>query len=170
MAAHARLKNEFAEDKKCHNLMTWLKETGNGSKHAICGEAPGVQGNKHDICGEVPGVHSNKHAIRGEAPVVQGNKHAMCGEASGVQGNKHAICGKAPDKHGAKHAMCGEAPGVPDTKHAMCGEAPSVQLFPRKMTTKLTANEPSHEIVVLFVLRKLILQTRIRSHPVGIDV
>ena len=30
--------------------------------------------------------------------------------------------------------------------------------------------EPCHEIVVLFVLRKLILQTRMRSHPVGIDV
>ena len=25
MAAHARLKNEFTEDKKCHNLMPWLK-------------------------------------------------------------------------------------------------------------------------------------------------
>ena len=30
--------------------------------------------------------------------------------------------------------------------------------------------EPSHEIMVLFVLRKLILQTRMRSHPVGLDV
>ena len=25
MAAHARLKNVFTEDEKCHNLMTWLK-------------------------------------------------------------------------------------------------------------------------------------------------
>ena len=24
MAAHARLKNEFTEDEKCHNLMSWL--------------------------------------------------------------------------------------------------------------------------------------------------
>ena len=31
-------------------------------------------------------------------------------------------------------------------------------------------NEPTHEIMVLFVLRKLILQTRRRSHPVGLDV
>ena len=30
--------------------------------------------------------------------------------------------------------------------------------------------EPSHEIMELFVLRKLILQTRMRSHPVGLDV
>ena len=30
--------------------------------------------------------------------------------------------------------------------------------------------EPSHEIMVLFVLRKLILQTRMRSHPLGLDV
>ena len=30
--------------------------------------------------------------------------------------------------------------------------------------------EPVHEIIVLFVLRKLILQTRMRSHPVGQDV
>ena len=28
-------------------------------------------------------------------------------------------------------------------------------------------NEPSHEIMALFVLRKLILQTRMRSHPMG---
>ena len=26
MAVHARLKNEFTEDKKCHNLMRWLKQ------------------------------------------------------------------------------------------------------------------------------------------------
>ena len=24
MAVHARLKNEFTEDEKCHNLMRWL--------------------------------------------------------------------------------------------------------------------------------------------------
>ena len=30
--------------------------------------------------------------------------------------------------------------------------------------------EPSHEVIALFVLRKLILQTRMRSHPVGLGV
>ena len=30
--------------------------------------------------------------------------------------------------------------------------------------------EPSHEIMVLFVLRKLIFQTRMRSHPLGLDI
>ena len=30
--------------------------------------------------------------------------------------------------------------------------------------------EPSQEIMALFVLRKLILQTHMRSHPVGLDV
>ena len=30
--------------------------------------------------------------------------------------------------------------------------------------------EPAHEIMALFVLRKLIFQTRMRSHPVGLDV
>ena len=30
--------------------------------------------------------------------------------------------------------------------------------------------EPFHEIMALFVLRKLILQTRMHSHPVGLDV
>ena len=30
--------------------------------------------------------------------------------------------------------------------------------------------EPCHEIMVLFVLRKPILQSRMRSHPVGLDV
>ena len=29
-------------------------------------------------------------------------------------------------------------------------------------------NEPAHEIMALFILRKLILQMRIRSHPVGV--
>ena len=31
-------------------------------------------------------------------------------------------------------------------------------------------NEPAHEIMALFVLRKLILQSHMRSHPVGLDV
>ena len=30
--------------------------------------------------------------------------------------------------------------------------------------------EPSHEIMARFVLRKLILQTRMRRHPMGLDV
>ena len=30
--------------------------------------------------------------------------------------------------------------------------------------------EPTHEIMALFILRKPILQTRMRSHPVGLDV
>ena len=30
--------------------------------------------------------------------------------------------------------------------------------------------DPAHEIMALFVLRKLILQSRMRSHPVGLDV
>ena len=33
-----------------------------------------------------------------------------------------------------------------------------------------TANEPAHEIMVLFVLFKLILQTGMGSLPVGLDV
>ena len=31
-------------------------------------------------------------------------------------------------------------------------------------------NEPAHEIMAFFVLRKLILQTRMRNYPVGLDV
>ena len=30
--------------------------------------------------------------------------------------------------------------------------------------------EPAHEIMALFVLRKLILQTRMHGHPLGLDV
>ena len=30
--------------------------------------------------------------------------------------------------------------------------------------------DPAHEIMAPFVLRKLILQTRMRGHPVGLDV
>ena len=33
-----------------------------------------------------------------------------------------------------------------------------------------TQSEPAHEMMVLFDLRKLILQTWMRSHPVGLDV
>ena len=33
-----------------------------------------------------------------------------------------------------------------------------------------TQYEPSHEIIALFILCKLMLQTRMRSHPVGLDV
>ena len=36
--------------------------------------------------------------------------------------------------------------------------------------SKTVSNEPSHEIMVLFVHHKLILQTRMRSHPVELDV
>ena len=34
----------------------------------------------------------------------------------------------------------------------------------------ITVNEPSHEIIALFVLRKLILQTCMHSHSVGLDI
>ena len=34
----------------------------------------------------------------------------------------------------------------------------------------ITVNGPAHEIMVLFVLRKPILQTRKCSHPVGLDI
>ena len=35
---------------------------------------------------------------------------------------------------------------------------------------KPVSNEPAHESIVLFVLLKLILQSRMRSHPMGLDV
>ena len=34
--------------------------------------------------------------------------------------------------------------------------------------SSIFVNEPCHEIMVLSVLRKLILQTHMRSHPVGL--
>ena len=43
-------------------------------------------------------------------------------------------------------------------------------LTTKKSEFKTFTNEPSHEIMALFILRKLILQTRMRSHPVGLDV
>ena len=50
--------------------------------------------------------------------------------------------------------------------------------FSPGLTTETTAAlsglktiiEPCHEIMVLFVLRKVILKTRMRSHPKGLDV
>ena len=37
-------------------------------------------------------------------------------------------------------------------------------------TLSFLFSEPCHGIMILFVLRKFILQTRMRSHPVGLDV
>ena len=39
-----------------------------------------------------------------------------------------------------------------------------------KKILRKVSYEPSHEIMVLSVFRKLILQTRMCSHPVGLDV
>ena len=39
-----------------------------------------------------------------------------------------------------------------------------------KETFKTTTIEPCHEIMVLSVLRKLVLQTCMHSYPVGLDV
>ena len=36
MAAHARLKNEFAEDEMYHNLMKWLNYPLSSNTHQIC--------------------------------------------------------------------------------------------------------------------------------------
>ena len=44
------------------------------------------------------------------------------------------------------------------------------KLLRHQTQTLRTIIETSHEIMVLFVLRKFILQTRMRSHPVGLDV
>ena len=41
---------------------------------------------------------------------------------------------------------------------------------PRGKNHKDTSSEPTKEIMALFILRKLIFQTRIRSHPVWLDV
>ena len=38
------------------------------------------------------------------------------------------------------------------------------------MSLVMKQNEAAHAIMLLFVLRKLILHTRMRSHPVGLDV
>ena len=40
----------------------------------------------------------------------------------------------------------------------------------KAVLTAASLYEPAHEIMALGVLRKLILQTRMRSHPVGLDV
>ena len=39
-----------------------------------------------------------------------------------------------------------------------------------KLLNIIVIFEPAHEIMALLVLRKLILQMRMRSHPVGLDV
>ena len=40
----------------------------------------------------------------------------------------------------------------------------------QRKTKETPVNEPCHEIMVLFVLRKLVLQTRMRSHPMELNV
>ena len=47
--------------------------------------------------------------------------------------------------------------------------SPSSHRLTRGSTDK-KFNEPAHEIMALVVLRKLFLQTRVRSHPVRRDV
>ena len=53
-----------------------------------------------------------------------------------------------------------------------CHQMPtfSVFLINRTVLCWTKWNDPTHEIIVLFVLRKPILQTRMRSYLVGIDV
>ena len=64
--------------------------------------------------------------------------------------------------------LCGEG-GVEFLFFNMRTMACERQLALNIVTPNWT-NEPAHEIMVLFVLRKLIIQTRMRSHPVGLDV
>ena len=45
-----------------------------------------------------------------------------------------------------------------------------VRIWHKQVFSWRGSNEPSREIMALFVLSKLILQTRMRSHPVGLDV
>ena len=52
-----------------------------------------------------------------------------------------------------------------------CYDVHVEMLFPSSTSgTRIVINKPSHEIMVLFVLRKLILQTCMHSHPIGLDV
>ena len=43
-------------------------------------------------------------------------------------------------------------------------------IFQMSYTSFICLYEPAHVIMVLFVLRKLVLQSHMRSHPVGLDV
>ena len=53
--------------------------------------------------------------------------------------------------------------------HHFCGEFIYLFSVPSSASHILLI-EPAHEILALFVLRKLILQTPMRSHPVGLNV
>ena len=54
-----------------------------------------------------------------------------------------------------------------NTTYAFMGKYGKLQSL---NASHIIAGEPTHEIMALFVLRKLILQTRMRSHPVGLNV
>ena len=66
-----------------------------------------------------------------------------------------------------------------DTDDTLAPDPTSTQVQFEKVWNKITQClchseikpiEPAHEIMVLFVFRKLILQTRMRSYPVELDV
>ena len=61
--------------------------------------------------------------------------------------------------------------GVPNPPYKCILEyGKSIPINVYKPSWRITINEPSHEIMALFVLRKHIPQTRMCSHPEGLDV
>ena len=55
------------------------------------------------------------------------------------------------------------SPGSISYNHLSCDD-----IFLQVFDDSLKIIEPAHEIMVLFILRKLILQTRMCSYPVGL--
>ena len=100
MAAHAILKNEFTEDKKCQNLMSWL--------------------------------------IRILSP------------CSTLARRLCAVCARQKKK------------SVTEENVSDCKSKNNVSLE-KSLKADKTIYEPAHEIMALFVLRKRILQTHMRS-------
>ena len=79
MAAHARLKNEFTEDEKCHNLMSWLIFSFQSKVEKIIGHAVFVDNETVEVNGE---KIKAKHILiatggRPILPTIPGGEHAI---------------------------------------------------------------------------------------------
>ena len=78
--------------------------------------------------------------------------------------NSSRICGRSKASESLKQTQ-----GRPSRLPSDSRRDKSHQSLLMKVQPNYT-NEPTHEVMALFVLRKLILQTCRRSHPVGLDV
>ena len=132
MAAHAYLKNEFTEDKKCQNLMSWLK------------------------CTYCPTVENRR----------TGHDQPDNPSARNTPDFRMYFC----TFYTSSWRWCDIVVYVGATERQIQYQITEGQTLSRFIGQAVIYEfESAHEIMVLFVFRKLILQTRMRTHPIRLD-